>query len=74
MPLISRTPRYRIYWEELKKPYVPQADTVSYSVSDKDMTKMNFELTEKYFTRFHDPMELNKLVIEFPEPLGMRSV
>ena len=74
MPQIGRIPRYRVYWEELKKPYVPQAESVSYSVPGEDMTKMNFELTEKYFTRFHGSMELEKLVIEFPKPLGIRSV
>ena len=70
----SDSPRHRIYWEERKKPYVPQAESVSYKVADEDMTKMNFELTEKYFTNSHDSIEMEKLVVEFPRPLGMRLV
>ena len=70
----SESPRHRIYWEELKNPYVPQAESVSYKVPDKVMTKMNFELTEKYFTNSHDSIELEKLVVEFPKPIGIRLV
>ena len=70
----SDSPRHRIYWEELKNPYVPQAGSVSYKVPDEDMTKMNFELTEKYFTYSHDSIELEELVVEFQRPLGMRLV
>ena len=67
-------PRYRIYWEELKKSYVPQPESVSYITPNGDKIKMHFDIVEKFFTNFHDAMSILKLVIEFQKPLGIRSI
>ena len=67
-------PRYRIYWEELKKPYVPQSESVSYVDEEGDEIIMEFDMTEKFLTRFHDEMKMEKIVFEFQKPLGIRSV
>ena len=70
----SESPRHRIYWEELNKPYVPQAESISYLNDDGEMVKMELEITEKLFTRFHDQMEMGLLFLEFQEPIGVRSI
>ena len=67
-------PRYRIYWEELKKPYVPQPESVSYVTPNGDKIKMQFDIVEKFFNYFHDAMSILKLIIEFQKPLGIRSI
>ena len=67
-------PRYRIYWEDLKKPYVPLPESVSYVDDEGSEIKMEFDMTEKFFTRFHDKMEMEKFDFEFQKPLGVRSV
>ena len=67
------SPRYRIYWEELKKPYVPQAESVSYLDPDGNTIKMDFNMADNFFTNIHDPINIQKLVIEFHKPLGIRS-
>ena len=67
-------PQFRIYWEELKKPYVPQPESVSYVDDDGGHEIMEFDMTMKFFTRFHDEIEMEKFVFEFQKPLGIRSV
>ena len=67
-------PRYRIYWEELKKPYVPQPESVSYVDDEGEHEIMEFDMTEKFFTRFHDEIWMEKFAFEFQKPLGIRSV
>lgn len=67
-------PRYRVYWEELKNPYVLQAEYVSYVTPDGNKIKMDFDIIEKFFTNFHDAMSILELVIEFQKPLGIRSI
>ena len=67
-------PRYRIYWEELKKPYLPQPESVSYVDDEGGHKIMEFDMTEIFLTRFHDEMEMEKIVFEFQKPLEIRTV
>ena len=67
-------PRYRIYWEEMKKPYVLQAESVSYVTPDGNKIKMDFDIVENFFTHFHDTIKILELVIEFEKPLDIRSI
>ena len=67
-------PQFRIYWDELKKPYVPQAESVSYVTPEGNKIKMDFDIVENFFTHFHDTIKILELVIEFEKPLGIRSI
>ena len=66
--------RYRIYWEELEKSFVPQPEFVSYLNDDGEIIKMKIDIIEKFFTNFHDLTKILKLEIEFQKPLGIRSI
>ena len=67
--------RRRIYWDELKRSYIPNAKLVKYSTQNNQlMIQMSIEMTKKVFGEFHDPITMSKMVIEFRTPLEIRSI
>ena len=74
-PVIHTSLRRRIYWDELKRLYIPNAKLVTYSSqNNQPMIQTSMDMTTKIFGEFHDPITMSKMVIEFRTPLEIRSI
>ena len=65
---------YRIYWADLKTPYVPSPKSITYSTPETSNTEMTIEMTKNVFDGFHDAIKMKNMEIKFENPLEIRSI